>query len=158
RSHYGRICPIQTPEGSNIGLINYLASYTRVNDFGFLEAPYVKVKDGRVTEEIVWLDASEEEKFKITHAGGLRNTDGTSKEATLEASMKGEPDNVTPQKVDLMDVAPHEFISVATALIPFRQPDDANRALMGSNMQRQAVVSVKPDAPYVSTGQEEKVA
>src|SRR5262249_26407527 len=126
RSHYGRICPIQTPEGSNIGLINYLASYTRVNDFGFLEAPYVKVNDGRVTEEIVWLDASEEEKFKITHAGSLRNEDGTFKEATLEARIKGEPGTVTPQEVDLMDVAPHEFISVATALIPFLQHDDAN--------------------------------
>jgi len=158
RSHYGRICPIQTPEGSNIGLINYLASYTRINDFGFLEAPYAKVKDGVVTKEIVWLDATEEERFKITHAGTPRDADGRLTGTTLEARIKGEPGTVTPTEVDLIDVAPHEFISIATALIPFLQHDDANRALMGSNMQRQAVVSVKPDAPYVSTGQEEKVA
>jgi DNA-directed RNA polymerase beta' subunit len=158
RSHYGRICPIQTPEGSNIGLINYLASYTRVNDFGFLEAPYVKVKEGKVTDEVVWLDASEEEKFKITHAGSLRDDTGHFIDAILEARIKGEPGTVTPMEVELMDVAPNEFISVATSLIPFLQHDDANRALMGSNMQRQAVVSVRPDAPYVSTGQEEKVA
>jgi DNA-directed RNA polymerase beta' subunit len=158
RSHYGRICPIQTPEGSNIGLINYLASYTRVNDFGFLEAPYVKVKNGRVTKEIVWLDASEEEKFKITHAGSRRDEEGKFLEPLLETRIKGEPGTCTPEEVDLMDVAPNEFISVATSLIPFLQNDDANRALMGSNMQRQAVVSIKPDAPYVSTGQEERVA
>jgi DNA-directed RNA polymerase beta' subunit len=158
RSHYGRICPIQTPEGSNIGLINYLASYTRVNDFGFLEAPYVKVKGGKVTKEVVWLDASEEEKYKITHAGSPRDEEGSFLDAVLETRIKGEPGTCTPDEVDLMDVAPNEFISVATSLIPFLQHDDANRALMGSNMQRQAVVSVKPDAPYVSTGQEEKVA
>ena len=158
RSHYGRICPIQTPEGSNIGLINYLASYTRINDFGFLEAPYAKVMNGVVTKEIVWFDASEEEKFKITHAGSPKDENGKLIGPTLEARIKGEPGTVTPEEVDLIDVAPHEFISVATSLIPFLQHDDANRALMGSNMQRQAVVSVQPDAPYVSTGQEEKVA
>ena len=160
RSHYGRICPIQTPEGSNIGLINYLASFTRINDFGFLEAPYAKVKDGRVTEEVVWLDASEEEKYKITHAGTPRE-EGDQLELKgpiVEARIKGEPGTCTPEEIDLIDVAPNEFISVATALIPFLQHDDANRALMGSNMQRQAVVSVKPDAPYVSTGEEERVA
>ncbi len=158
RSHYGRICPIQTPEGANIGLINYLASFTRINDFGFLEAPYAKVKNGVVTKEIVWLDASEEEKYKITHAGVLRDENGRLKGPLVEARIKGEPGTCTHREVDLIDVAPHEFISVATSLIPFLQHDDANRALMGSNMQRQAVVSVKPDAPYVSTGQEEKVA
>jgi DNA-directed RNA polymerase beta' subunit len=158
RSHYGRICPIQTPEGSNIGLINYLASYTRINDFGFLEAPYAKVTNGVVTDEIVWFDASEEEKFKITHAGSLKDEKRHLIGPTLEARIKGEPGTVTPEEVDYIDVAPHEFISVATSLIPFLQHDDANRALMGSNMQRQAVVSVRPDAPYVSTGQEEKVA
>ena len=158
RSHYGRICPIQTPEGSNIGLINYLASYTRINDFGFLEAPYAKVVNGVVTKEIVWYDASEEEKYKITHAGSPKDANGKLIGPTLEARIKGEPGTVTPEEVDLIDVAPHEFISVATSLIPFLQHDDANRALMGSNMQRQAVVSVKPDAAYVSTGQEEKVA
>jgi DNA-directed RNA polymerase beta' subunit len=158
RSHYGRICPIQTPEGSNIGLINYLASYTRINDFGFLEAPYMKVTDSVVTKEVVWMDASEEEKYKITHAGSLRDENDKLLGPTLEARIKGEPGTVTPAEVDYIDVAPHEFVSVATSLIPFLQHDDANRALMGSNMQRQAVVSVKPDAPYVSTGQEEKVA
>ena len=158
RSHYGRICPIQTPEGSNIGLINYLASFTRINDFGFLEAPYAKVVKGVITKEIVWLDASEEEKYKITHAGTPREENGRLIGATVEARVKGEPETATPEEVDLIDVAPHEFISIATALIPFLQHDDANRALMGSNMQRQAVVSVKPDAPYVSTGEEEKVA
>jgi DNA-directed RNA polymerase beta' subunit len=158
RSHYGRICPIQTPEGSNIGLINYLASYTRINDFGFLEAPYAKVTNGVVTNEIEWFDASEEEKFKITHAGSPKDANGKLLGPTLEARIKGEPGTVTPAEVDYIDVAPHEFISVATSLIPFLQHDDANRALMGSNMQRQAVVSVHPDAAYVSTGQEEKVA
>ncbi len=158
RSHYGRICPIQTPEGSNIGLINYLASFTRINDFGFLEAPYAKVVDGTVTKEIVWMDASEEEKYKITHAGTPRDEHGKLLGSAVEARVKGEPETCAPTEVDLIDVAPHEFVSVATALIPFLQHDDANRALMGSNMQRQAVVSVKPDAPYVSTGQEEKVA
>ncbi len=158
RSHYGRICPIQTPEGSNIGLINYLASFTRINDFGFLEAPYAVVKDGRVTKEIVWLNASEEEEHKITHAGTARDADGRLKGPTVEARIKGEAGTCAPEEADLIDIAPHEFVSVATGLIPFLQHDDANRALMGSNMQRQAVVSVKPDAPYVSTGLEEKVA
>ncbi|MGC9598788.1 MAG: DNA-directed RNA polymerase subunit beta [Minisyncoccia bacterium] len=158
RSHYGRICPIQTPEGSNIGLINYLASYTRINDFGFLEAPYAKVVSGLVTKEIVWLDASEEEKYKITHAGTPRDENGRLKGTAVEARIKGEPGTCAPEEIDLIDVAPHEFVSVATALIPFLQHDDANRALMGSNMQRQAVVSVRPDAPYVATGEEEKVA
>ncbi len=158
RSHYGRICPIQTPEGSNVGLINYLASYTRINDFGFLEAPYARVKNGVVTNEIVWMDASEEEKYKITHAGTPKDEKGKLLGTALETRIKGEPGTVAPDEVDFIDIAPNEFISVATSLIPFLQHDDANRALMGSNMQRQAVVSVRPDAPYVSTGQEEKVA
>ena len=119
RSHYGRICPIQTPEGSNIGLINYLASYTRINDFGFLEAPYAKVVNGVVTKEIVWYDASEEEKYKITHAGSPQGRERQAYRPTLEARIKGEPGTVTPEEVDLIDVAPHEFISVATSLIPF---------------------------------------
>ncbi len=158
RSHYGRICPIQTPEGSNVGLINYLASYTRINDFGFLEAPYARVKNGAVTDEIVWMDASEEEKYKITHAGSPRDEKGALIGTALETRIKGEPGTCAPEDIDFIDIAANEFISVATSLIPFLQHDDANRALMGSNMQRQAVVSVNPDAPYVSTGQEEKVA
>jgi len=158
RSHYGRICPIQTPEGAGIGLINYLAVFSRINDFGFLETPYAKVKNGHVTEEIVWLDAIEEERYKITHAGTPRDPKGKILGAVVEARIGGEPGTCKPEEVDLIDVAPNQFVSVATSLIPFLQHDDANRALMGSNMQRQAVVSVRPEAPYVSTGQEEKVA
>ena len=157
-SHYGRICPIQTPEGANIGLINYLASYTRVNEYGFLEAPYAKVKDGVVTKEIIWLDASEEERYKITHAGVARDEHGAIEGKAVEARIHGEPATCPVKDVDLIDVAPHEFISIATALIPFLQHDDATRALMGANMQRQAVPSVRADAPYVSTGAEDLVA
>jgi DNA-directed RNA polymerase beta' subunit len=158
RSHYGRICPIQTPEGANIGLINYLASFTRINDFGFLETPYVKVKDGRVTGEVVWLDGLEEEKYKITHAGVKKDSEGNILESVVEARIKGAPGTCSVKEVDLIDVASHQFVGVATSLIPFLQHDDASRALMGSNMQRQAVVSVKPEAPYVSTGEEDRVA
>ena len=152
------MCPIQTPEGANIGLINYLASYTRVNEYGFLEAPYAVVKDSVITKEIVWLDASEEERHKITHAGVNRDESGRITDAVVEARIHGDPATCSAKDVDLIDVAPHEFISIATALIPFLQNDDATRALMGANMQRQAVVSVHPDAPYVSTGEEEHVA
>ncbi len=158
RSHYGRICPIQTPEGGNIGLINYLASYARINDFGFIEAPYARVKDGKVTDEIVWVDALEEEGYKITHACAPRDENGNILGDRVEARVKGSPGTCSPKDLDFVDVAPHEFISVATSLIPFLKHDDANRALMGSNMQRQAVVSVRPAAPYVGTGMEEKVA
>jgi DNA-directed RNA polymerase beta' subunit len=157
-SHYGRICPIQTPEGANIGLINYLASFTRVNELGFLEAPYAKVTNGKVTKEIVWFDASEEEKYRIGTAGCQRDADGKILSPIIEARLKGEPTKCVPTEIDYIDVAPHEFISVATSLIPFLQNDDATRALMGANMQRQAVVSVHPDAPYVSTGEEDRVS
>lgn len=158
RSHYGRICPIQTPEGANIGLISYLSSFARINDFGFLETPYAKVKNGQVTSEVIWLDAIEEEKYKIAHAGNPRDEKGFFTNSVVEARIKGDPGICSPSEVDFIDVAPHQFISVATSLIPFLQHDDANRALMGSNMQRQAVVSIKPRAPYVGTGQEEKAA
>jgi DNA-directed RNA polymerase beta' subunit len=157
-SHYGRICPIQTPEGANIGLINYLASYTRVNEYGFLEAPYAKVNDGVVSKDIVWLDASEEEKFKITHASVARDENGRITDPIVEARIHGDPATCASTDVNLIDIAPHEFISIATALIPFLQHDDATRALMGANMQRQAVASVHPDSPYVSTGMEDQVA
>ena len=158
RSHYGRICPIQTPEGANIGLINYLASFARINDFGFLETPYVRVKDGKITGEVVWLDGLEEEKYRITHAGVKRDANNKIEGIIVEARIKGVPGTCSPHEVELMDIAPHQFVSVATSLIPFLQHDDANRALMGSNMQRQAVVSIKPEAPYVSTGEEERIA
>ncbi len=157
-SHYGRICPIQTPEGANIGLINYLSCFARVNELGFLETPYVKVKDGQITKEVVWLDAIEEEKCKIAHAGNEQDEKGFFTSQAVESRIKGNPGICSPKEVDYIDVAPHQFISVATSLIPFLAHDDANRALMGSNMQRQAVVSIRPKAPFVGTGQEERAA
>ncbi len=158
RSHYGRICPIETPEGSNIGLVNHLSSFAKLNNFGFLETPYVVVKKGVITKEVVWLNALEEEKYKIAH-GGIRFDDKRKLiNKIIEARINGEPGVCERDEVDLIDVAPNQFISVATSLIPFLEHDDANRALMGSNMQRQAVVSVKAEAPYVGTGMEEKVA
>ncbi len=158
RSHYGRICPIQTPEGANIGLINYLSSFSRVNELGFLETPYARVKNSQVTSEVIWMDAIEEEKYKIAHAGNPRDDKGVFTNSNVEARIKGDPGICSREEVDFIDVAPHQFVSIATSLIPFLQHDDANRALMGSNMQRQAVVSIKPQAPLVGTGQEEKAA
>ena len=158
RSHYGRICPIETPEGHNIGLINYLASYARINAFGFLEAPYVRVTRGKVTGEVVWMDALEEEKYKIVHAAAPRDADGVFTGPRADVRFGGTPIECPVGEIDFIDVAPNQFVSVATSLIPFLQHDDANRALMGSNMQRQAVALVRPHAPYVGTGTEEKVA
>ncbi|OGY98490.1 MAG: hypothetical protein A2681_02535 [Candidatus Liptonbacteria bacterium RIFCSPHIGHO2_01_FULL_56_18b] len=158
RSHYGRICPIETPEGSNIGLINYLGSFARINAFGFLETPYAKVKHGQITNEVVWLDALEEERYKIAHAAAPRTPKGHLRGPDVEVRFGDTPISCPVEEVDLIDVAPHQFVSVATSLIPFLQHDDANRALMGSNMQRQAVALVRPQAPYVSTGEEEKAA
>ncbi len=156
RSHYGRICPIQTPEGANIGLVNHLSNYARLNDFGFLETPYLVVKKGEITKELLWLNALDEEKYKIAHAGVKLEEMGLND--PIEARINGEPGTCLKKELDLIDVAPQQFISLATSLIPFLEHDDANRALMGSNMQRQAVVSVKADAPYVGTGLEEKAA
>ena len=158
RSHYGRICPIETPEGSNIGLINYLASYARINDFGFIETPYMKVKSGRPTGEVIWLDALEEERYRIAHAATPRLADGRLEGPSVDVRFGPTPTTCAPEQVDLIDIAPNQFISVATSLIPFLQHDDANRALMGSNMQRQAVALVRPQMPYVGTGEEEKAA
>jgi DNA-directed RNA polymerase subunit beta len=158
RSHYGRICPIQTPEGANIGLVNHLASFARVNSLGFLETPYLKVKNGVVTPEIIWMDAYEEEKYKIATASSRVSEDGTILDDIVEARVRGEPGVCSKNEVEYIDVAPHQLVSIATSLIPFLKHDDANRALMGSNMQRQAVMLVRPEAPYVSTGVEEKVA
>lgn len=159
RSHYGRICPIETPEGANIGLVSHLASYTRVNELGFLETPYAVVEKGRVTSKIVWLNALEEEGYKIAHAGvSFDSETGKMLDEMIEARVKGSPGICLREEVDFIDVAPNQSISVATSLIPFLEHDDANRALMGSNMQRQAVASIKPSAPYVGTGEEERAA
>jgi len=158
RSHYGRICPIQTPEGANIGLVNHLANYARLNNLGFVETPYLVVKNATVTREVIWLDALTEEKHKIAHAGVTVNEKGEIQEEFVSARIKGDPAVCSKEEVDLMDVAPRQAISVATSLIPFLEHDDANRALMGSNMQRQAVVSIRSQAPYVGTGMEEKAA
>jgi len=157
-SFYGRICPIETPEGQNIGLISHLANYSRLNEFGFLETPYLKVNKGKVTSEIVWLNALEEEKYKIAQGSTQLDERQRIINENVEVRYNGQPGTFPQKEVDLMDAAPDQVISLATALIPFLQHDDANRALMGSNMQRQAVPSIKPQAPIVSTGAEEKAA
>ena len=157
-SYYGRICPIQTPEGANIGLVSYLANYSRVNELGFLETPYFKVKKGVVTSEIEWFDAINEEKYNIAQADIETNDKGSIKEDVIPARIKGEPGTCQKEEVDFIDVAADQIISVATALIPFLEHDDATRALMGANMQRQAVPSIRPAAPFVGTGQEEIAA
>ena len=157
-SHYGRICPIETPEGPNIGLVNHLASYARINDYGFIETPYRKVRSGKVTNEIVYLDAAQEGKYNIAHAGVVLSPNKRIKEKRVEARVQGEPGMINREKVDFMDVSPYQPISIATALIPFVEHDDSNRALMGSNMQRQAVPLINPQAPLVGTGIEMKAA
>lgn len=158
-SHYGRICPIQTPEGPNIGLVGYLACYARINEYGFIETPYRKVKNGMVQDkEIVYLNAFEEQKFNIAHAGTPHNEDGKIINKNVEARIKGEPGVIERDKINLIDISSKQAISVATCLIPFLEHNDANRALMGSNMQRQAVACIKPEAPFVSTGLEKRAA
>ncbi len=158
-SHYGRLCPIQTPEGQNIGLINYLSIYARTNKFGFIEAPYVKLDKGKITKEIVWLDAFEEEKHKIAHSGAKIDSEkNVLSEKIIEARFMSKPTNISREEVDLMDIGPAEILSVGAALIPFIENDDAKRALMGSNMQKQAVPSIKPEIPLVGTGMEQKAA
>jgi DNA-directed RNA polymerase subunit beta len=157
-SHYGRICPIETPEGPNIGLVGHLASYAKINDYGFIETPYRKVENAKVTNKIVYMGASEEEKYNIAHAGVVLESNGFMKEKRVEARIHGEPGIIERDKIDWMDVSPYQCISIATALIPFVEHDDSNRALMGSNMQRQAVPLVNPQAPLVGTGIERKAA
>jgi len=179
-SHYGRMCPIETPEGPNIGLIGYLATYARVNSFGFLESPYRKVKNGKVTDEIVYLSADEEEEYVVAQANAKLNDDRTFAEprvlvrrspqaATLgELKLQLERDvffgatteisSVPGDEVQLMDVSPKQIVSVATSLIPFLEHDDANRALMGANMQRQAVPLLRAEAPFIGTGMEARAA
>ncbi|MCT1619904.1 DNA-directed RNA polymerase subunit beta [Janibacter hoylei] len=158
-SHYGRMCPIETPEGPNIGLIGSLASYGRINPFGFIETPYRKVVDGRVTDEIVYISADEEDKVIVAQANAVLTDDGTfAEERVLARTKGGEVDQIPAEDVDYMDVSPRQMVSAATAMIPFLEHDDANRALMGANMQRQAVPLVQAEAPYVGTGMEHRAA
>lgn len=157
-SHYGRICPIQTPEGPNIGLVNHLSAFAKINDFGFVETPYCKVKNGKVTDEIKYLMAFEEERYNIAHGGVPLDDNNKIIPERVEARSKGKPEEISREKIDFIDVSPEQLISIATSLIPFLQNDDANRALMGSNMQRQSVPLLSPEMPYVMTGLEEKVA
>ncbi len=157
-THYGRICPIETPEGANIGLISSLAIYANINELGFIETPYRVVKDGRVTDEVVYLSASKEKGHIIAQASAPLNEDGTFKNEYVAARKDGEFVVVRNNEIDLMDVSPNQIVSVAAGLIPFLEHDDANRALMGSNMQRQAVPLIRPEAPLVGTGLEPVVA
>jgi len=156
-THYGRICPIETPEGPNIGLINSLATHARVNKYGFIESPYRKVVDGKAQEEVVYMSAMEESKHVIAQAN-INMKNGEIADDLVQGRVNGEPGLQQSSTVDYMDVSPKQVVSVAAALIPFLENDDANRALMGSNMQRQAVPLVKADAPFVGTGMEEVVA
>ncbi len=157
-THYGRMCPIETPEGPNIGLIVSLANYTRVNDYGFLEAPYVKLSDGKITREIEYLSAMDEDKFYIAQASTEINDKGTFDADQISCRRHGDYTTRSPKDVQYMDVSPKQIISVSASLIPFLEHDDANRALMGSNMQRQAVPLVFPEPPRVGTGMEGKCA
>src|SRR3989344_838774 len=151
-SHYGRLCPIHTPEGPNIGLILRLSTYAKINDFGMIETPYAKVKDGVVTKEVVYLNALEEERYNIAHSAIEYDESGTILSEKVEVRMKGMPGLVSKNDVHYIDVAPNQAFSIATSMIPFLEHDDANRALMGSNMQKQATPGIVPEAPLVATG------
>src|SRR3989441_1490806 len=157
-THYGRICPIETPEGPNIGLISSLSTYARTNEFGFIETPYRRVTEGRVTDEIEFLTALKEEKFVIAQANAEIDRNGKFVQERVSARKGGEFRMVAPEELNYMDVSPKQLVSVAASLIPFLENDDANRALMGSNMQRQAVPLLQPEAPLVGTGMEHVVA
>jgi DNA-directed RNA polymerase subunit beta len=157
-SQYGRMCPIETPEGPNIGLITSLACYARVNDLGFVETPYRVVKHGKVSSELAWLDANREEEATIAQANARLNDDGTFVDELVLCRHSADYPLVPPARIDYMDVAPEQLVSIAAALIPFLEHDDANRALMGSNMQRQSVPLLNPQTPLVGTGLEETVA
>ena len=158
QTHYGRICPIETPEGANIGLINSLASYSRINQYGFIETPYRIVTNGKVTNNVVYLSAINEEDFVIAQANSEVNEKGQFINEVISSRKNGEFINAEIEAIDLMDVSPQQLVSVASSLIPFLENDDANRALMGSNMMRQAVPLIKPKAPLVGTGMEYTVA
>ena len=155
-SHYGALCPIHTPEGPNIGLILRLTTYARINEFGMIETPYAKVKDGKVTKEVVYLNALEEENFHIAHAATPVAADGSISVDEAEVRISGKPAMALKKDVDYIDVDPMQAFSIATSLIPFLNHDDANRALMGSNMQKQATPCLVPEAPFVATGIEKK--
>ena len=157
-THYGRVCPIETPEGPNIGLINSLSVFARTNEYGFLESPYRRVVDGRVTEELDYLSAIEEGDYYIAQTTSKTDPKGRLTDELISCRHKGEFTLTTPDKINYMDVSPRQIVSVAAALIPFLEHDDANRALMGSNMQRQAVPTVRPEKPLVGTGMERIVA
>ena len=157
-THYGRLCPIETPEGPNIGLINTLAVYARTNEYGFLETPYRKVVDGKVTDEIHYISAIDEAQYVIAQANVPLDEEGRIKDELVSARHKNEFTLASAKDVDYMDIAPQQIVSVAASLIPFLEHDDANRALMGSNMQRQAVPTVRADKPLVGTGMERRVA
>ncbi len=157
-SHYGRLCPIHTPEGPNIGLILRLSTYAKLNDFGMIETPYAKVKNGKVTPEIFYLNALEEESHNIAHAATAYDKDGTILVDEVEVRYNGSPAVVSKDKVDYIDVATNQAFSIATSMIPFLNHDDASRALMGSNMQKQATPCIVPEAPLVATGIEETAA
>ncbi len=153
-THYGRMCPIETPEGPNVGLIASLSTYARVNDFGFIETPYRKVRDGRVTDEIEYLTADEEEKHTIAQANAELDSRNRFLSERVSARVAGNFVMVSPDKIEYMDVSPKQLVGISTSLIPFLEHDDANRALMGANMQRQAVPLLRPTAPLVGTGME----
>lgn len=157
-SHYGRVCPIHTPEGPNIGLILQMASYSRINQFGIIEAPYRKVAKGVITDELVYLNALDEENYNIAHASVAYDDKGKLLDEMVEVRRKAKPGMALREEVDFIDVAPNAAYSVATSMIPFLEHNDANRALMGSNMQKQAVPCIIPEAPLVATGMEAKAA
>jgi DNA-directed RNA polymerase subunit beta len=157
-THYGRICPIETPEGPNIGLIASLSTYARVNEYGFVETPYRSVKDGVVEREVRWYSALEEEGKFIAQASNSQNEDGSFKDSLVAARFNGDYRMAAAEQIELLDVAPNQMVSVAAALVPFLEHDDANRALMGANMQRQAVPLIHTEAPFVGTGMERCVA
>ena len=157
-THYGRICPIETPEGPNIGLINSLATYARVNKYGFIESPYRKVAKTKVTNQVVYLSAMEESRYHIAQANAKISANGTFEKDMVNCRYAGDAHLMPADVVEYMDVSPKQLVSVAAALIPFLENDDANRALMGSNMQRQAVPLITAEAPLVGTGMEEVVA
>ena len=157
-THYGRLCPIETPEGPNIGLISSLCIHSRVNELGFIETPYRKVEKGRVYESVEYLSADKEDSFKIAQANEPVDDKGNLQNQKVKARYKGDFPIIKREEVDYMDVATNQIVSSAASLIPFLEHDDANRALMGSNMQRQAVPLLRPEAPLVGTGFEEIVA